>query len=133
MILALIIGFAVALLSGMGVGGGGLFMVYLSLFTDLSPLTCQGVNLLFFLFSSGASMIVHLTKRKILFGVVLTLTLFGLLGALLGSAIAVRIDGDILRKLFGFMLVISGFFSARADMRAAKKCKESKETIEDEQ
>ena len=66
--------FIVAVLSGMGVGSGGLFVIWLTMTTDFPQLTSQGLNLLFFLFASGASMLVHLTKRTILWGVVAVLT-----------------------------------------------------------
>ena len=57
--------FVFAVLSGLGVGGGGLLVIYLALFTDVAQLSAQGINLLFFIFSCGASMLVHLSKRKI--------------------------------------------------------------------
>ena len=50
--IGVIVGTLIALLSGMGVGGGGLFAVYLSMFTDIPQLSVQGYNLLFFLFSA---------------------------------------------------------------------------------
>ena len=51
MLFTILITFLLAALSGMGVGGGGLFVIYLSLFTNTPQLTAQGMNLLFFLLS----------------------------------------------------------------------------------
>ncbi len=103
--------FLISILSGMGVGGGGLFVIYLALFTELPQLTVQGMNLLFFLFSAGASMTVHLRKRRIFWGIVGLMAAGGLLGALLGSYCSARIDQSLLRKIFGGMLVVSGILS----------------------
>jgi uncharacterized membrane protein YfcA len=37
--------------------------------------------------------------------------LFGILGSLAGSAVALSIEGDILSRLFGFMLIGAGTYS----------------------
>ena len=44
----IIISFICALLAGMGVGGGGILIIYLTLFKNLPQATAQGINLLFF-------------------------------------------------------------------------------------
>ena len=46
--------FIIALLSGMGIGSGGLFVIYLTFMTNADQLSAQGANLLFFLFSSDS-------------------------------------------------------------------------------
>jgi len=105
--------FLLAALSGMGVGGGGLFVIYLSLFTDTPQLVAQGMNLLFFLFSSGASVTVHLRARRICYPAVGVMTLFGIVGALLGAFLTTRLPSHLLRQIFGGMLVISGILALR--------------------
>ena len=100
----------IAILSGMGMGSGGLLVVYLRLLGGESQLALQSLNLIFFIFSSGASLTVHLPRRRIYGGALLLMTLAGICGALLGSAAAVAIDGDILRRIFGYMLIATGGF-----------------------
>ena len=51
MLLDIIVSFAIALLSGLGVGSGGLLVIYLTLYAGTPQLQAQGVNLVFFLFS----------------------------------------------------------------------------------
>ena len=111
MIFSAIISFVLAALSGMGVGGGGLFVIYLAIFTDTPQLLAQGMNLLFFLFSAGASVTVHLSKRKIYPLLILILAVCGALGSIGGTFLSRHIDPAILRKIFGIMLVITGLFS----------------------
>ena len=113
MIKDIVIPFIVAALSGMGVGGGGLFVIYLSIFTSTPQLAAQGMNLLFFLFSSGASLTIHLTKRHIYPTLILILALSGIAGSLAGTFLSGLIHPDILRKVFGSMLVISGIYSLK--------------------
>lgn len=109
--LNIIASFAIALLSGMGIGSGGLFVIWLTLAENTPQLTAQGLNLLFFIFSSGASLTVHLTKRKIAWGAVALLTLTGVGGALIGGYISGLINASAMKKLFGAMLILSGLVS----------------------
>lgn len=113
MLFTLLITFLLAALSGMGVGGGGMFVIYLSLFTDTPQLTAQGMNLLFFLLSSGASLTIHLQKRTIYPSAVLVMAAFGMLGALVGAACSAHLPQELLRKIFGAMLIVSGILALR--------------------
>lgn len=113
MAVTVIASFFVALLSGLGVGGGGLFVVFLNLFTDTPQLTAQGINLLFFIFSSGSAVCVHLSKRQIFGTAILVMALFGIAGAVVGSLLSNTVDQNLLRKIFGIMLVISGMLTLR--------------------
>ena len=65
-----IFGIGAAVLSGLGVGSGGLLVIYLTLIEGYEQIGAQGVNLLFFLFSSGSAMLYHLVHRKIYYSVV---------------------------------------------------------------
>ena len=107
----LIASFIIAVLSGMGIGSGGLFVIYLSFMTNAEQLAAQGANLLFFLFSSGSALLYHMRNRNIYWTAVLFLSVIGILGALFGSFIAGIIPTQILRKLFGIMLTVSGIAS----------------------
>jgi len=102
--------FAVALLSGMGTGSAGLLVIFLTTVQELPQLTAQGLNLLFFLFSSGAALAVHLFRTPPLWGLLLLLIPAGLLGAWGGTALAVYLPQALLRKLFGGFLLLSGAF-----------------------
>ena len=110
-VIHIIVSFIIALLSGLGVGGGGLFTVYLALFTSVSQLTAQGFNLLFFLFAAGASVSIQLFRRKIFFWVVILMATSGLIGAMLGSLATGILPEEWLRKAFGVLLVSSSIYS----------------------
>ena len=101
----------IAALSGMGVGGGGLFALYLKYFSEYSQIEIQAVNLIFFLFASGASLVIHLQRRKIYFLAVAIMIVFGIVGSLLGSSLALVINGAVLGKIFGGMMVAAGVYS----------------------
>ena len=75
--LDIIVGAAVAVLSGMGVGSGGLLVVYLTLAAEMQQAPAQALNLFFFLFAAGASTAVNIRRRNIAWGCVLLLGIGG--------------------------------------------------------
>ncbi len=106
--LDIIVGTAVAVLSGMGVGSGGLLVVYLTLAAGMSQAPAQALNLFFFLFAASASTAVNIRRRNIAWGCVILLGLGGAVGAIAGSAIAAVAKPRVLRMLFGIMLTVTG-------------------------
>lgn len=103
--------FLLALMTGLGVGSGGLYILYLTLLKDLSQTDAQGLNLIFFITASLAAATVNLIKKRIPLFPVLVLALSGTVGAILGSFAASKIDGRYLSVLFGILLVTLGVIS----------------------
>ena len=124
-VLVLLCAFGIAVLSGMGVGSGGLLVVLLTLLADVPQIRAQGINLLFFLFASGASMLVHIRKRRLSLPVLLLLTAAGLIGSLPGTYAALILPEVLVRRLFGGMLLLSGTVSllrrGKSTEKTAKK------------
>lgn len=115
------VAFFIALLSGLGIGGGGLFAVYLSLVGGLPQLAVQGFNLLFFLFSASASVTVQLWRQSVRLRLVALLVAFGVAGAVLGVFAAHVLPEQMLRRVFGAMLVTGGIISLRSAMQSENK------------
>ena len=90
--------FGIAVLSGMGVGSAGLFVLYLTAFAGLSQLQAQGLNLVFFLLSAGASFLYHVRRRQIPWGLVAFLILCAVPGSLLGAGLMRRLDSTTVRS-----------------------------------
>ena len=84
-------------------------------------MTSQGINLIFFIFSAVAALFFHVKRRKIYWGVLLCLTLFGAVGAASGALLLNAFDPAILRKIFGGMLVISGLLSLFKRKKTVRK------------
>ena len=112
--------FFIALLSGMGVGSAGLLVVWLTATTAISQLAAQGLHLYFFLFSAGASLIVHIQKRKIFWNIALLMICIGSVGTLAGSLLSAQLSADILRRAFGGMLVFCGLSSLYSVIRVGR-------------
>ena len=93
---------------GMGIGGGGLFVIYLTLCLDFPQPLAQGTNLLFFVIAGASSLIYHLIKRKIYPWQIGIMVLFGSLGSIIFSRYANIIDPKYPRIALGILLITSG-------------------------
>ncbi len=111
MMIDIIASLFISVLAGMGVGGGGLLVLYLALVKNTDQLTSQGINLFFFLAASCSALAVNIKKRTLDLKYIATLALFGTPFALLGAIIACNTDTALLRKLFGALLILSGALS----------------------
>lgn len=100
-----------ATLQGLGVGSSGTLVIYLTLWAGHEQVTSQGINLIFFIFSAAAALFFHVKRRKIYWGVLLCLTIFGAVGAVAGALLLSAFDPSFLRKIFGMMLVVSGLLT----------------------
>lgn len=116
-------GILFGILAGMGIGGGGLLVIYLTLIRDYAQIDAQTTNLLFFVFAAFAAMAVHIRKRKIDFVLVSSLAISGIVGSLLGSHVTMIIPQNITRKLFGAMLIASGIITAARILLSKKQQK----------
>ena len=106
-----IVVFLVALLSGLGIGSGGIFVVYLTLISNAEQIYAQYQNLLLFVFASLAAFLYNASKKLLLPNVFLILSVFCILGAFIGFFILNFISEELLRKAFGALLVIMGLIT----------------------
>lgn len=122
LLITVLAAFFAAILSGLGIGSAGLFVLYLTLIAGYSQPEAQALNLLFFLLSAGAALLLHIRERKIPVRVALFLVACAIPGALVGSYLVRILDASLIRKLFGGMLVITGLptlFAGRARRKAS--------------
>ena len=111
MVLSILASFFIAVLMGMGVGGGGLFVIFLTLCMNYGQILAQGTNLCFFILSALSSLFIHFKRRKINLKQVLTMIAFGSVGAILFSSLANKIDPQIPQRVLGGILIFSGFLT----------------------
>ena len=104
----IIAGSIASALAAMGVGGGGLLVIYLTEFAKMEQRAAQGVNLIFFLCASVTALSVHLRKRRLAFRHALFFAIGGTVGAVIGCLLAQGVDNLILRRGFGILLIYAG-------------------------
>ena len=110
-----------AALAGLGVGGGGLLVIYLTGVLDMEQRIAQGVNLCFFIIASAASLFYYIGKRRINYPLVFFAAAVGSLFSLLGTAVAGLVPSAVLRRLFGVFMAIAGSITLTKTFRAKRK------------
>ena len=104
----LLAGTVTGVLSGFGVGGGTLLLVYMTVFAGLDQHLAQGINLLYFLPAGLMALPAHWKNGYIKKPVLLPAIGAGLVLAALAAWVATTLDVGILRKCFGAFLLVIG-------------------------
>ncbi len=107
-IAALLAGLFSGLIGSMGLGGGAVLIIYLTVFADMPQLKAQGINLLFFIPIALLSVTVYAFQKKIKWSISVPMAAGGVLGALAGIFLADFLGGKILGYMFGAFLIVLG-------------------------
>lgn len=103
-------------LSGCGIGGGTLLIVWMTMFGGIDQQTAGSINLLYFLGCAPAALPGHIKGGHIVWQAVLWCALTGVAAAIGTSLLATDLDTALLRRLFGGLLIAVGlqqWFSAK--------------------
>ena len=109
-ILSALVGAATGVLSGFGVGGGTLLLVYMTAFAGLDQHLAQGINLVYFLPAGLLALPAHAKNGYLAKPVLWPAVGAGLAGAALGAWAAFALEVDLLRRLFGAFLIAVGLW-----------------------
>ena len=101
-------GLLCGILSGFGIGGGSLLMVWMTAATALDQKTAQAINLLYFLPTSVGALIFHIRNKMICWPVVIPAAIFGCLTAATAAWFSASMEVTLLKKLFGAYLLVIG-------------------------
>ena len=107
-LIPLAVGTATGVLSGFGVGGGTLLLVYLTAVAGVDQHLAQGINLLYFLPAGLLALPAHIKNGYVEKKALLPCITAGLVCAALCAWAATGLEADLLRKLFGGFLVLIG-------------------------
>lgn len=95
-------------LGALGFGGGGILILYLTLYKNVPQLMAQGINLIFFIPSAILALVFHvknkLIDRKTSFRLILT----SIPGLIIGYYFVNNINEVFIRKIFSIILIIMG-------------------------
>ena len=101
-------GVLTGILSGFGVGGGTLLLIYLTAWVGMDQHLAQGINLLYFLPAAAAALPAHCKQGFVDKKTVLPAVLAGLVGTGLAAWTATGLDTELLHRCFGGFLLYTG-------------------------
>lgn len=103
-----LVGFCAGIISGMGIGGGTILIPALLFLTDITQQQAQGINLIYFIPTAITALITHQKKGNLDWKTAKPLAVLGLAGAAAGAFLAVSLESEILRRIFGGFLFLMG-------------------------
>ena len=104
----IIVSAVLGFLSGLGVGGGSLLILWLTLIENVPQEAARSINLLFFLPTALISSLFRWKKGNLRLGKVLLGILGGVAAALLFTWFSRYISSDALKMPFGILLLVTG-------------------------
>ncbi|MBO5333031.1 MAG: sulfite exporter TauE/SafE family protein [Clostridia bacterium] len=107
-IISIFAGFLSGLIGAMGFGGGGVLIIYLAVFMNMSQLKAQGINLLFFIPCAVVATIIYTIKKQVNYKEILPVISGGISGAIISSFLLNLINTHYLSKMFAVFLIATG-------------------------
>ena len=93
----------------------------LTFFMGIEQHIAQATNLIFFVPTSIVAIIVNLKNKNIYLKSAIIISVFGILGAIIGANISINIDVSLLKKSFGIFLAIIAIHEIYSIYKANKK------------
>lgn len=102
-----IAGFICGIISGFGIGGGTLLVIYMTNLAGIAQSAAQGINLIYFLPTSAGALYSHF-KRKLIHPMVVWSILAGMATTAIGAYTATILQSGLLEKAYGLFLLYVG-------------------------
>ena len=108
MVITLLMSTLLGVLSGLGIGGGSLLILWLTLGLGADSQTARGVNLLFFLPAALISVFFRWKQGSLPIKKALPAMVSGAVSAAVFTMLAQQMDVLFLKKAFGILLLATG-------------------------
>lgn len=100
--------FLTGIFASMGLGGGMVLIVYLTVFAEFSQIAAQGINLVFFIPIAIISLVLHTKNKLVEWKKAVPAVLWGTAAVIISAWLANRIEQSLLSKAFGIFLILMG-------------------------
>ena len=107
-LLNIIVGTVLGFLSGLGVGGGSLLILWLTLIANVPQELARNINLMFFLPTAVISSLFRWRKGNLQIRKALPAMMGGVAAAILFTWLSRHISSDALKAPFGVLLLVTG-------------------------
>ncbi len=101
----IIIGTISGIISGTGMGGGTILIFLLTFLFQIEQHVAQATNLIFFIPTSIIAIIVNIKNKNINLKLGTLISVYGILGAIIGANVSINTNVKDLRKYFGIFLI----------------------------
>lgn len=105
---AILAGILLGYLAGLGIGGGSLLILWLTLVLNMDPGIAKAINLMFFITAAGSVSLLRWKKGTLQFKALLPGILAGCIAAAATSMLCSSIQRELANKLFGILLLGTG-------------------------
>lgn len=119
----ILIGIISGIVSGTGMGGGTILIFLLTFALGIEQHIAQATNLIFFIPTSIIAIIVNIRNKNINLKLATKISIFGILGAIIGANLSVHTDVNMLRKCFGIFLALIAIHEIYTMIKENKKIK----------
>ena len=119
----ILIGVISGIVSGTGMGGGTILILLLTFMCGLEQHIAQATNLIFFIPTSIVAIIVNIKNKNVDLKLASMISIFGILGAIVGANLSINTDVNVLRKFFGIFLAIIAMHEIYTIIKTYKKGK----------
>lgn len=112
-----------AILAGMGIGGGAIYIFLITTFNDVPQKEAQVLNLILFISVSISVVIFNLKNKKIKFQLIKKIIPCLVIGSFFGTKLVELISNEKLKIYFSIFLLILGLYEIITSLFFSKKSK----------
>ena len=104
----IVFGILAGIITSLGMGGGAILILFLTIFLNIDQHISQATNLIFFIPTAITSVIIGIKNKNINVKEALVIVVSGIVGAIISANISSNLNVNLLRKMFGaFLLIIA--------------------------
>lgn len=103
-----LVSFATGVFASLGLGGGMILIIYLTLFAGVSQIQAQGINLVFFLPIAAVSLYFHTKNKLVEWKKIVPVIISGTIFVTIFSLMANSMDSTLLKRIFGAFVILAG-------------------------
>lgn len=130
--LEVLIGFVAGIVSGTGMGGGTILILLLTLFLGKEQHIAQATNLVFFIPTAIAAIIINFKQHYIKWKLGTYIGIIGIIGAVGGAMLASKIESGALRRYFGIFLGMIAIYEIYQYIKSYKSKKIGDTTVKEQ-
>ena len=123
--LEILSGMAGGIITSLGMGGGTILIILLTMIEGIDQHIAQATNIVFFIPTAIVAIIINIKHKLISWKVAVPIVIVWVLAAIIGANISLRLDTYLLKKIFGVFLAAIAFYEVSLlykEYKNSKRC-----------